>query len=70
MPRRNIVFMAASSATKFNPDMMSFCDRLIGTGKAHKIALTAVMRKLDILEKLPLRESRNWTEISPEPSAG
>ena len=67
---RNTLFMAATSAIKFNPDMKSFYDRLIGEGKAHKVALTAVMRKLVILANVLVRDDRNWTAIAPEPGVG
>ena len=66
---RNTLFMAATSAIKFNPDMKSFYDRLIARGKAHKVALTAVIRKLVILANVLVREDRSWTVIAPEPSA-
>ena len=66
---RNTLFMAATSAMKFKPDMKSFCDGLIAKGKARKVALTAVMRKLVILADVLVREARSWTVIAPEPSA-
>ena len=40
--------MAALTATRFNPVLKAFYDRLIAVGKAPKVALTAVMRKLVI----------------------
>ena len=67
---RNTLFMAATSAIKFNPDMKSFHDQLIGRDKAHKDALTAVMRKLVILANVLLCAERNWTAIAPEPRDG
>lgn len=66
----NILYMAATSAIKFNPDMKSFKDQLIGRGKVHKVALTAVMRKLVILANVLVRYDRNWTAIAPEPGVG
>ncbi|MCY3873206.1 MAG: IS110 family transposase, partial [Rhodobacteraceae bacterium] len=48
----------------------SFYDRLIGEGKAHKVALTAVMRKLVILANVLVRDDRNWTATAPEPGVG
>ncbi len=67
---RNTLYMAATSAIRFNPDMKSFYDRLIGKGKAHKVALTAVMRKLVILANVLVRDDRDWSAIAPEPSIG
>ncbi len=66
----NTLYMAATSAIQFNPDMKSFYDRLIGEGKAHKVALAAVMRKLIILANVLVRDDRNWTVIAPEPGVG
>jgi len=43
---RRALFMAAFSATRFNPILKAFYQRLRAAGKAHKVALTAVMRKL------------------------
>lgn len=45
---RHALFMAAFSATRFNPILKAFYQGLIARGKAHKLALTAVMRKLVI----------------------
>ncbi|MEM9220778.1 MAG: IS110 family transposase, partial [Pseudomonadota bacterium] len=36
--------------------------RLISAGKPHKVALTALMRKLLILANALLRDGRTWTE--------
>jgi transposase len=38
--------MAALSAARYNPILSSFYQRLRAKGKPHKLALTAVMRKL------------------------
>jgi transposase len=38
--------MAALSAARCNPVLRAFYQRLIAKGKLHKVALTAVMRKL------------------------
>ena len=43
---RRALYMAALSASRFNPILKAFYQRLIARGKAHKVALTAVMRKL------------------------
>ena len=67
---RNTLYMAAISAIKSNPDMKSFYNQLIGRGKAHKVALTAVMRKLVRLANALVREDRNWTASAPEPNVG
>ena len=43
---RSGLYMAALSATRYNPILSSFYQRLRAKGKPHKLALTAVMRKL------------------------
>ena len=40
------LYMAALVATRFNPVIRSFYQRLCAAGKAKKVALTACMRKL------------------------
>ena len=42
---RRALYMAALSASRRNPALMIFDDRLIASGKKAKVALTAVMRK-------------------------
>src|SRR6266478_4645268 len=43
---RSGLYMAALSAARYNPILSSFYQRLRAKGKPHKLALTAVMRKL------------------------
>jgi transposase len=43
---RNALFMAATSAIRFNPEIRTFYERLTGRGKPHKVALVACMRKM------------------------
>ncbi len=43
--------MAAVVATRFNPILKAFYDRLVKVGKPKKVALTTVMRKLIVLLK-------------------
>ena len=45
---RDILFMAALTASKHNPVFNSFYERLRANGKPHKLALIAVLRKLVI----------------------
>jgi transposase len=66
---RNIVrtgiYMAAHSAARFNPHLRRFYEHLIAAGKAKKLALTAVMRKLIILANTLLKEDRVWSPENP-----
>lgn len=43
---RDILFMAALTASKHNPVFKTFYERLRASGKPHKLALIAVLRKL------------------------
>jgi transposase len=46
MPVRNRLYMAALSATRFNPAIREFYQRLKSYGKVFKVCITACMRKL------------------------
>jgi transposase len=46
---RRVLYMAATVASRFNPILKAFYQRLVAAGKPKKVALTAVMRKLDVL---------------------
>jgi transposase len=57
---RTPLHMAALSATRFNPIISAFYSRLIKTGKPHKVALTACMRKLLIILNAMLKHGALW----------
>ena len=52
---RNILYMAALSAVRFNPILKKSYDRLIAQGKPAKLALIAIARKLIVLLNLMLQ---------------
>jgi transposase len=58
---RSALYMAAVTAIRCNPDLKAFNGRLRAAGKAAKVALTAVMRKLVVLANTLIREDRHWT---------
>jgi transposase len=60
---RNSLYMAAVSAIRCNPDLKAVYQRLRKNGKAAKVAITAVMRKLVILANTLIREDRHWEPI-------
>ncbi|WP_282611132.1 IS110 family transposase [Pelagibius sp. Alg239-R121] len=62
---RNVLYMAALSAMRLNPDLAAFYGRLRATGKTFKTAIVAVMRKLVILANTLIRENREWTPVRP-----
>ena len=59
-PRR-ILYMAAVSASRHNPDLARKYAELRARGKPPKVALTAIMRKLLVLANALLSQDRLWT---------
>jgi transposase len=57
---RQVLYMAALAATRSNPAIAAFYQRLIARGKAPKVALTACMRKLLVLCNALLRDGVAW----------
>jgi transposase len=57
---RRALYMAALSASRSNPLLKPFYDRLRAAGKPAKVALTAVMRKLIVLMN-PLLKNPNFS---------
>jgi transposase len=60
---RRMLYMAALSAAVrgVNRDLRTIYERLRGRGKAAKVALTAVMRKLVILANTLIAQNRTWS---------
>ncbi len=59
---RDVLYMAATAACVFNPEMAEFHSRLKERGKPHKVAVTAVMRKLIVTANALLRDRRMWED--------
>jgi transposase len=59
-PVRAALYMAALVATRFNPVIKAFYQRLLGAGKAKKVALTACMRKLLTILNSMLKHQQPW----------
>jgi transposase len=57
---RSVLYMAALSASKFNPKIRVFYERLLGAGKEKKVALTACMRKLLVIMNAMVRDNSPW----------
>jgi transposase len=58
---RSVLYMAALTATRCNPQIKAFYQRLIHEGKLFKVAITACMRKLLITLNTMLKEQRPWS---------
>lgn len=62
---RRLLYMPALTASRCNPDLAAFYQRLVQAGKPPKVALAAVMRKLLLLAAALLREDRAWSPVRP-----
>ena len=62
---RSALYMAALTATRRNPPLAAFYQRLRDRGKQPKLALVAVMRKLVALADALLRADRLWSPSAP-----
>lgn len=60
---RKALYMAALVATRYHPDLKESYQRLVARGKAKKVALTAVMRKLLILLNSLVRKAIATKEL-------
>ncbi|RFC64683.1 MULTISPECIES: IS110 family transposase [Mesorhizobium] len=58
---RQALYMPALVAMRFNPDLKAKYNQLKAAGKASKLAITAIMRKLIVLANALLRDRRKWT---------
>lgn len=57
---RSNLYMAALVATRFNPVIKVFYNRLLAAGKAKKVALVACMRKLLTILNAMIRKNEEW----------
>jgi len=63
---RNVLYMAARTAVRFNPVLRAVYHRLTEAGKPKQVALVACMRKLIVMLNAMVRDQRPW---SAPPSA-
>lgn len=59
-PARTALYMATLVATRFNPVIQQFYQRLIAAGKLKKVALIACMRKLLTIVNAMLKNNQAW----------
>ncbi len=57
---RSVLYMATLSATRYNPVIKKFFDRLIQSGKETKVAIVACMRKLLTILNAMIRDRHPW----------
>ncbi len=62
---RSMLYMAALVASRHNPKLKAHYQRLLAAGKAKKVALTALMRKLITILNAILRDRQPWRQEAP-----
>ena len=62
---RRAIYMPALVAIRFNRDLHDKYQQLLKAGKAKKVAITAIMRRIIILANTLLRERRDWLPDRP-----
>jgi len=61
---RSALYMSALVATRFNPVVRDFYQRLLAAGKPKKLALTACMRKLLVILNAIVKHRSPWRDLS------
>jgi transposase len=59
---RHVLYMAALSASNWNPALKAFHDRLAATGKKAKVVIVAMMRKMITTLNAMLRDGTTWVD--------
>ena len=57
---RAALYMAAVVASRFNPVIRAFYQKLVAAGKLKKVALVACMRKLLVILNAMLKHDTPW----------
>ena len=65
---RRVLYMGTLVATRHNPRIREFYQRLLAKGKAKKVALTAAMRKLVTILNVLVKTDQLWNEESTKMS--
>lgn len=60
---RAALYMATLTATRYNPILKAFYERLLAAGKPKKVAIVACMRKLLTILNAMLREKAGWRSM-------
>jgi transposase len=62
---RRVLYLSALTATRRNPVIKAFYQRLLAAGKEKKVALVACMRKLVVILNAMVRDQRPWELDAP-----
>lgn len=57
---RKVIYMATLTATRFNPTIKVFYERLLAAGKPRKVVMVAAMHKLIIILNTMVRNKTVW----------
>jgi len=60
---RRMLYIAAVVASRFNPVIRAFYQRLVAAGKPKKVALTACMRKLVLILNAMVKHNQPWNQF-------
>ena len=60
---RSALYMAALTATRCNPVIKAFYERLLAKNKPFKVAITACMRKLLTILNVMLKTQTSWRTV-------
>jgi transposase len=61
---RKVLYMATLVATRYNPAIRMFYQRLLAAGKEKKVALIAAMRKLLTIVNTLIRKDELWIDVA------
>ena len=64
---RAVLYMGALVASRHNPGIRSFYQRLLASGKAKKLAITACMRKLLTILNAMAKSGQHWNPHAAKP---
>ena len=59
---RKVLYMATFTATRFNPIIKAFYERLLAQGKHRKVAMVACMRKLIVILNTMTKNNSVWAD--------
>jgi transposase len=63
---RHMLYMAAVVASRFNPVIRAFYQRLLAPGKPKKLALTACMRKIVLIINAMVKNNQPWNHFATQ----
>lgn len=68
-PIRSVLYMATMAATRYNPVIKQFYQRLIEKGKLPKVAIIACSRKLLTILNAMIRDNKVWSPFPNQPNS-